>query len=473
VDFFTGGQSVQIRNEQGVPYYRHQFLTRSPTDLTPLGENFILGNVIDAGFYVQDSWKIGAGWTLDAGIRWDSETIRDYSGATRLKTTDAWQPRLGVVWDPTREGRTKIHAFLGRSYYSLPTNIVLRTFGSRTFVTTFNFDPVGVAQDSNVPGHGLHRIQGGSSGVAVDDDLKGGFQDELTVGVEKLLRPTFVVALKGTYRRLGRLIEDRCDLDYNRPETNFNSCAIVNPGSDGRIARGQVPGCSYLDDSTECTETIPSTPRARRLYRGIEISSRKSVGESLWVQASYIYSSLRGNYDGGVSAIENQTSPGINVDFDYPLLYHNSYGRLYLDRPHSFRLDGYYATPIKLFVGLQGYLQSGAPQSRYGYTLFGFSDTQLVPRGTDGRLPTAWEANLTLGYPFAVGPLTVTVQAYVFNLFNNQIRTSRDDVWSSTPPPDYPASILDPNQERNNPEHGKATSRQDPRLVRASLKISF
>jgi hypothetical protein len=69
--------------------------------------------------------------------------------------------------------------------------------------------------------------------------------------------------------------------------------------------------------------------------------------------------------------------------------------------------------------------------------------------------------------------VTVTVQAYVFNLFNNQIRTSRDDVWSSSPPPDYPASILDPNQERNNPEHGKATSRQDPRLVRASLKISF
>ena len=97
----------------------------------------------------------------------------------------------------------------------------------------------------------------------------------------------------------------------------------------------------------------------------------------------------------------------------------------------------------------------------------------LVPRGTDGRLPTAWEANLTLGYPFRVGPATVTVQAYVFNLFNNQIATSRDDVWSDAPPPDYPTSLYDPNQEQNNPEYGKVTSRQEPRLIRGSLKISF
>lgn len=98
---------------------------------------------------------------------------------------------------------------------------------------------------------------------------------------------------------------------------------------------------------------------------------------------------------------------------------------------------------------------------------------QLVPKGTDGRLPTLWEANLTLGYPFRVGPATVTVQAYVFNLFNNQIATARDDVWSDVAPPDYPASIFDPNQEQSNPEYGKTQARQDPRLVRGSLKISF
>ncbi len=37
-----------------------------------------------------------------------------------------------------------------------------------------------------------------------------------------------------------------------------------------------------------------------------------------------------------------------------------------------------------------------------------------------------WDANLTLGYPLAIGPVTVTLQAYVFNVFNNQFRTSQD-----------------------------------------------
>jgi hypothetical protein len=319
-----------------------------------------------------------------------------------------------------------------------------------------------------------------STNHLVDDGLKGGYQDELTVGIERLIDPTLSVAVKGIYRRLGRTIEDRCDLDPERPETNGSGCAVINPGSDGRIARGQIPGCNILDDPYyECTDTTSATVRARRLFRGVEVSFRKSVGERLWLQTSYLYSSLRGNFDGGVSMAvgSGQTDPGMNADVDYPSQRQNSYGRLYLDRPHSFRLDGYYVTPFQVFVGLQGYVQSGAPESRLGYSFgfpfFQYGDVWLVKRGTEGRLPTVWEANLTLGYPFRVGPTTVTAQAYVYNLFNNQITTSRDDTWSNRPQEDYPVSIHDPNQPQNNREYGKTTGRQEPRSLRASLKISF
>jgi len=184
---------------------------------------------------------------------------------------------------------------------------------------------------------------------------------------------------------------------------------------------------------------------------------------------------VRGNYDGEVSQVfPGQTDPGINGDFDYPAFFHNSAGRLYQDRPHSLRFDGYYATPWRLWVGLQAYLQSGPPQSRIGYFNGGYgAQVELVPKGTEGRLPTAWEANLTLGYPFSLGPVTVTAQVYVFNIFNNQIRTSQDMFWSTQQPADYPASLFDPNQEQNNPEYGKATSRQEPRSVRGAIRISF
>jgi hypothetical protein len=479
IDYFTGGQRVRIYNERGQTYYQHSFFAVSPQDLTPLDESVARGGTREIGAYVQDTWRIGPGWTINAGLRWDEEKILDYKGDAILVTTNEWQPRLGVIWDPKGDGTTKIYAFAGRFYYSLPTDLVVRTFGRQTTAQTFNFDPVSLTHDPSV-GRAA-SICCGAFATPVDDDLKGDFQDELTLGVEKLLNPTFSVALKGTYRRLGNIIEDRCDLDYTRPETGYSGCGIYNLGSSGPIAHGDLPSCSglwaELPEDYPCTETGLPTPSVRRIYRGIEVLARKSFSETLWLQASYLYSSLRGNYDGGVRG-NGQTDPGINFDFDYPEMLHNSYGRLYLDRPHSFRFDGYYATPFKLFVGLQSYVQSGAPQSRVGYLgglSFGspYSAVQLVPRGTEGRLPTVWEASLTLGYPFRVGPATVTVQAYVFNLFDNQIPTSRDDGWSNYPPPDYPASLYDPNQEQNNPEYGKTTGRQEPRSLRGSLKISF
>ena len=128
--------------------------------------------------------------------------------------------------------------------------------------------------------------------------------DELTVGVERLLMPTLTVGVKGTYRSLGSTLEDRCDFDYNSPETNYSSCAIINPGSNGKFASGDVPTCDGLYDAPEgsqCFPTGPASPAVKRYYRGIELFARQSVGNSLWLQASYVYSSLRGNYDGGVN----------------------------------------------------------------------------------------------------------------------------------------------------------------------------
>ena len=52
-----------------------------------------------------------------------------------------------------------------------------------------------------------------------DPGLKASYQDEFTIGVEKAVDPTLSVGLKGTYRSLGRTVEDRCDLNYNTRPT--------------------------------------------------------------------------------------------------------------------------------------------------------------------------------------------------------------------------------------------------------------
>jgi hypothetical protein len=90
-------------------------------------------------------------------------------------------------------------------------------------------------------------------------------------------------------------------------------------------------------------------------------------------------------------------------------------------------------------------------------------------------MPTLWEANLTLGYPVVVGSMTVTLQAYVFNLFNNQIETLESVYYTNRRPPGYPDTLYDPNvpADRVYANYGKILARQDPRVVRGAVKISF
>jgi hypothetical protein len=476
-NFYTGNQIVRIRNEYGQLYYAHRFFAESADDFTVVPGFTLRARVLDYGVYAQDSWRVDRGLTINAGLRWDGEQTQNYAGQTVLSFNDAWQPRIGVVWDPWKDGATKIYAFAGRFSYALPTVAAAIVFTSSTNVETYNFDPVSTTQDPGVTGYEEAFIRGsGASGNPVDADVRGWYQDELSVGIERLLEPTLTVGLKGTYRTLRNVLEDRCDLDYSSPETGFSGCGLMNPGSGGDIASGNIPTCNGLDDPYECgIEPGPASPEVRRVYRGIELFARKSLGTSLWLQASYVYSSLRGNYDGAVNqGAWGQTWPGINADFDYPQMSHNGSGALALDRPHRLRLDGYWVTPSGLSVGLQAFVESGAPLNRMGYFNYWYgSEIFLVPRGSEGRLPTFWGTDLTLSYPIMIGPATVTIQGYLFNVFNNQIAISRDNVWTANPPDGYPETIYDPDQAQDNPEYGKITGRSDPRVFRAAVRVSF
>ena len=477
VSSITGGQLVQRRSEEGSLYYVHRAFVVNLDDPTPVPYRSEVHSA-ETGFYVQDSWKALPGLTVNAGLRWDIQNAQSPAGARLFQTPATWQPRLGIVWDPSGSGTSKVYAFAGRFSYPVPTSLSVFSYGTTTFISTFNFDPVDLAQDPLLPGPVPVFVTGASE--PVDAGLKGAYQDELTVGFEKLIGSTLSAGVKLTYRRLGRFIEDRCDLNPFEPENNYSSCAIINPGSDGKYASGDFAACNGLDgEFYACQQGAPAAPAVSRVYKGIDLSVRKTLGESLWLQASYTYSSLKGNYDGGINENVPTLYPGGNVDYDYPQFSHNSAGRLFLDRPNSFRLDASYTTPFRLFVGLQGYVQSGAPFSRLGYfnSTYAFyygSQIDLVPRGSARTLPTLWESSLTLGYPVTLGPAAVTVQAYVFNLFNNQIPTWQNPNYTTSQPPGYP-DIYNPvvPPKYVSADYGKNLSRQDPRLFRLAVRVSF
>ena len=222
-------------------------------------------------------------------------------------------------------------------------------------------------------GRGQLTQVGSVAGEPADPGLKAAYQDEFTIGVEKAIDPTLSVGIKGTYRSLGRTVEDRCDLDYTTNPTG-SSCALMNPGATGPENPGATGAFGSCNNSGRPggRQLLPHArnapiPDAKRIFKGIELVVRKQFTNEIWAQLSYLGSTLTGNYSGAIREASGQTDPGINADYDYAAFLQNNAGRLELDRPNQGRLDAVYNAPWGLSVGLQFYVRTGTPTSINGY----------------------------------------------------------------------------------------------------------
>ena len=185
----SSDQLVSRFNDFGTVYYRHNFFYGSAGDLVPASGTY-RGGIREVGAYIQDSWNAAPGLTINAGLRWDEEGLRDYRGVTLMQLSNEWQPRLGVAWDPWRDGSTNVHAFAGRFYYSLPTYVAIRAFGGVASRATWNFDPIDVTPTDPPPFNRHNQSTNASLADLVDENLRGISLDEFTVGVQRLVGPT-------------------------------------------------------------------------------------------------------------------------------------------------------------------------------------------------------------------------------------------------------------------------------------------
>lgn len=70
------------------------------------------------GLYLQDSYNLKSNFTINAGLRYDYETI--------MKDTNNFAPRIGFAWDPFKTGKTLVRGSFGLFYATIESSLVNR-----------------------------------------------------------------------------------------------------------------------------------------------------------------------------------------------------------------------------------------------------------------------------------------------------------------------------------------------------------
>jgi len=450
---------------------RNPFLVRSTTTVRDFELTANTYTSVES-FYIQDDYKISRDVQINAGLRWDYQQSYGADGGTYLKLNsfmDNMQPRVGLIWDFTGKGKGKLFINYARFLETpIPLDINVRAGGGGS-QTDKNFRVNRVNAPLNAP---LTQAIGnlGADATPIDPDLKPQTVNEATAGFEYEIMKDVAIGARGIYRTQGSVIEDGSFDDGN-------SYFLFNPGES-------------LTDRLAETVTGARFGRARRYYRAVELTATKRFSNNYQFIASYVFSSLIGNYEGLFRNDNGQSDPNITSLFDLVSLLFNTYGRLPNDRPHQFKFNGSYQTPFKLLVSGNFYAQSGIPFNQLiPHPVYGNNEGFGVPRGTaivpdptatagagstggmegaigSTRTPLTWNLDLGAYYPIQLGERRqLRFQVDWFNVFNNQKAVRLDETFSLT------TGIAGVNV--TNPFYGTGTIFQFPSSVRLGVKFQF
>jgi hypothetical protein len=385
----SGGDSTQCRGLDGYMYLR-DIATSGTVSST------------NHGLYAQDSWTIGKGITINAGIRTDKEYLPVYSNLKGSYTGNPFDfsfgdkiaPRIGAAWDVMRNGKVKVFGSYGKFFDLMKLDVVTQSFGGAFWHNCYYaLDTTDVA--SIIPTFGANghycsgpstqggNFQGGttpagvrfienddfraSAAEVVDPGLKPYQQHETTFGTDFQLAKNWAVEARWDRRRLDRAVEDAGFYD----STGTEQFAIVNPG----FGTNASPASSTF----ACTG-CPANPKAVRDYDGVEIRLSKSLSSHWFGQFSYTWSRLWGNYSGLTNTdlsdggIGGRADPNNNRAFDESWFSFDSHGKydngpLATDRPNTFKAYAYYQMPWghrnTTMIGLFQQLYQGSPLSTY------------------------------------------------------------------------------------------------------------
>ena len=412
--------------------------------------------------YIQDRWQPINRLTFNLGIRTERENVPSFApGLPGIKFDfqDKIAPRLGVAFDLTGDGKTKISFFYGLFYDRFKYELPRGSFGGDEFHNLFfeifpgdtlasftratilgNGGPIpggACPTGSTTPVFGKircdrdNRISSNSGGLitqvgGVDPNIKAFQQSEFTVTFERTLWSNYLFSSRYTRKNVIHTVEDA-----GFPNAEGSEFYIIgNPGEGLYAATAAGFGLLAI--------------KPQRLYQALEFRFDRRFANNYYFNLNYTYSRLFGNYSGLASSDEDgRLSPNVNRFFDQPganytIAGGEDNGILSTDRPHVVKFNGAYNLDWKDRFGITGNhetsfqlfttFQSGTPITTT--ILFNNIDTVLSKRGDLGRTELFTETDFGIRHRFRFGRdnrFSLIGEVDILNLFNEANETNRDN----------------------------------------------
>ncbi|MBA3460404.1 MAG: TonB-dependent receptor [Deltaproteobacteria bacterium] len=426
----------------------------------------IPGATLNWSAYLRDSWQIRPNLTLNIGLRYEEQRLRYAeflrnqvdtitgvrNGKNAVVLKNQWAPRLGVLYDWTKEGRSKVYAHWGRFYESIPLEINNYNYGQPVqYLQSYSPSKCGML-DPNIGGPNavgcidttqsadIRQELFGTNGSLTAPGLKGQYIDEWVGGFEYELIDDLKLGMSYQQRGFGRVIEDVST-------DNARTYVVSNPGEwsaeeerklQEKIDRTTDPvQKGRLETQMKHFRGIRTFDKPRRDYTALQLTMTRRFDAKLYVQASYTLSRTAGNYPGLISYDDGIVLPNNSTQYDLIELLANKIGPLPQDRPHYIKVDGYYTFDFKkagdVTAGIRFRALSGAPKNALAaHYLYGDDQSFLLPRGTIGRADFEHGLDIHLGYGRKVrSNVRAEVFLDIYNVYNNQGVAAVDNTYAT------------------------------------------
>jgi hypothetical protein len=342
--------------------------------------------------YLQDTWEVIPGLTIDLGAKYDRAALRNDVGE-KIVGFDFVSPVGGIAWDPTGQQIAKIYVGGGivadSSRLSVAGFLDKNGLGRKMYLGEYYSD-----RYTNYSFDSYSYVSSQSNYVKFDQlttprvyNIVAGFEVQ-PVGRLKL-------GVTGSAKLFRNLWEDD-EVNYIWNGSGTDTIGVIN-GVQDNFFRLRTPNS------------------AERNWYGLTFSARQEFFKNFLLDINYTLSMSRG-----------LTSGAITAALDNPTQEPYEYGWLSTDRPHVLKASGAYRFGFGLQVGGSFYLQSGSRFDREYYTAKGFGGYEnfAAERGTFDSIDPYWSVDLKVSYYLKLPHGKLFVSAELNNVTNNRATTS-------------------------------------------------